>query len=365
MGDTPVWPLEPHTEAKHIILRNYLSRWFRILGLSSLRPDSLLYIDGYAGPGIYKNGEDGSPIIAIKEANHYLYQCEKNNWYKPKIRFLFIEEDTPRYNILLEELSKIKKHPNIIIEVQNSKFEKSEPYILNFLTKHKSPSFIFIDPFGYNLSFDFIKRIMQFPVCEVFINFMFEFVNRFIRRDGQEKVMTNLFGTTEWKSLDLSNSSQSRKKVIHDFYQKQLETHVAKYVRSFEMKGIKNRTKYFLFYCTNHKKGLEKMKEAMWKVDTGGSYTFSDATNPNQLVLFGNEPNYNQLKQDIIKEFSKKEALIDEIEDFIICKTAFLKGRFKTVILKPMEQKGEIEVINSTRKKKFTYPSGTKIKFKI
>ncbi|MHA1469795.1 MAG: three-Cys-motif partner protein TcmP, partial [Candidatus Asgardarchaeia archaeon] len=62
--------IEPHTQAKHEILKRYLQAWYPILSKFNGR---ILYIDGFAGPGEYSNGELGSPIIAINEAkNHTL-----------------------------------------------------------------------------------------------------------------------------------------------------------------------------------------------------------------------------------------------------------------------------------------------------
>src|SRR6266446_7528365 len=60
---TTVWELEPHTRAKHEILRRYLQAWMPILAQGGFK--NILYIDGFAGPGRYAGGEDGSPIIAV------------------------------------------------------------------------------------------------------------------------------------------------------------------------------------------------------------------------------------------------------------------------------------------------------------
>src|SRR5579859_472831 len=68
-------------------------------------------------------------------------------------------------------------------------------------------------------------------------------------------------------------------------YLRQLHTGAA-YVRSFEMSNARDVTDYYLFYATNELLGLKKMKEAMWKTDESGEFRFSDATDPNQLVLF-------------------------------------------------------------------------------
>ncbi|MFV2045518.1 MAG: three-Cys-motif partner protein TcmP, partial [Anaerolineales bacterium] len=62
MPDSTLWALEPHTTGKHKVLRGYLDAWFPILGTWSGR---ILFIDGFAGPGEYRGGEQGSPQIAL------------------------------------------------------------------------------------------------------------------------------------------------------------------------------------------------------------------------------------------------------------------------------------------------------------
>jgi three-Cys-motif partner protein len=52
---TDLWDAEPHTLAKIEIVRRYLFLWFSILSKKSNR---LVYIDGFAGPGGYKNSNE-------------------------------------------------------------------------------------------------------------------------------------------------------------------------------------------------------------------------------------------------------------------------------------------------------------------
>ena len=59
---TTVWPLEDHMLGKHMVLRNYMDAWLPIV-LKTY--DRELFVDGFAGPGEYKNGEVGSPVIAM------------------------------------------------------------------------------------------------------------------------------------------------------------------------------------------------------------------------------------------------------------------------------------------------------------
>jgi hypothetical protein len=63
-----IWKLDPHTVAKHEILRRYLQRWFPILESSHSK---VIYIDGFCGPGRYEDGEQGSPLVVLDLAvNH-------------------------------------------------------------------------------------------------------------------------------------------------------------------------------------------------------------------------------------------------------------------------------------------------------
>lgn len=87
-----VWELEPHTQAKHEILGRYLRAWVPILSLGGFR--KVLYVDGFAGPGIYKGGEIGSPIIALQAARDQIHEITADT------TFLFIEKDSARSEVL-------------------------------------------------------------------------------------------------------------------------------------------------------------------------------------------------------------------------------------------------------------------------
>src|SRR6266511_1485372 len=92
------WSIPEHTRAKHIILRRYLDAWFPIMATQSQR---LVYIDGFAGPGRYADGDDGSPIIALKAA------LAQPRLQATELVFLFIELDPVRKANLDEEVTRL------------------------------------------------------------------------------------------------------------------------------------------------------------------------------------------------------------------------------------------------------------------
>jgi three-Cys-motif partner protein len=107
-----VWELDPHTAAKHMILRRYLQAWLPIL---SRRNERVLYLDGFAGPGIYSEGEPGSPIIALRTAIAFTPRITAD------LLFLFIEADRPRYESLQREVAKLTLPNNIHVQLEHGK----------------------------------------------------------------------------------------------------------------------------------------------------------------------------------------------------------------------------------------------------
>lgn len=354
------WPLEPHTAAKHAILQRYLGAWLPILSNGGF--PQIAYIDAFAGPGSYTGGEDGSPIIALRAMMTHKAPI------RAQCRFDFIELDTERAAALGARVdavcAELGKPANLRIRIHNESFESAYRDIRTSLPRTSTPTLAFIDPFGWTgLPFSIVSEILQRPHCEVFINFMFEEINRFLDHPDQIKNFDALFGSSEWRRC-ASLKGAARNRCIRDAYAKQLSKQ-AKYVRYFEMRNKRDATDYFLFFATNDIQGLKKMKEAMWKIDEGGAFSFSDATNPDQLVIFTAEPNFGDLKRALVAEFSGRGASIEQIEAFVLSETAFREAHFKKQILARMEAEGELAVTQSKDgRKRGTFPPGTVVAFR-
>ena len=188
---------------------------------------------------------------------------------------------------------------------------------------------------------------------------MYEEINRFLNLPDQEKHFDAFFGTQEWREGRRLAEPRIRKRFLHGLYYRQLRDGVgAKYVRSFEMRNNRDRVDYYLFYATNSIIGLSRMKDAMWKVDERGEFSFSDATDTNQLVLLGNEPNFSLLRRQLLANFQGRAASVSEIEEFVLAETAFRMAHYRRV-LKSLEyaEPSMIQVIDPPPgRKRGTYP---------
>jgi len=343
-----IWALEPHTRAKHEILKRYLQAWMVILSQGKF--PEILYIDGFAGPGEYSGGEVGSPIIALDTALAYRPPLTA------KVHFLFVEKDNGRADYLRKKVTS-KTLPGtfqVIVEGGITFEEAFATQYPAFLRNGRLiPTFAFIDPFGWKgTPFSLAKQILAHRSCEVFVNFMYEEINRFIGHPDQIANFDSFFGTTTWRACVGETDPRKRDRCLHDLYLNQLHTTTnARYVRSFGMSNARDVTDYYLFYATNELLGLKKMKEAMWKVDESGEFRFSDATDPNQLVLFEKTPNLPALRAQLIAEFSGKDASIGDIEKFVVAETAFRETHYKG-ILKTLEKDAALKIIHAAPNRK-------------
>lgn len=357
-----MWSIEPHTQAKHEILENYLKAWFPIL---SSWAERIIYLDGFAGPGIYSGGEYGSPVIALQTAVEH-----KLRVHFKELVFFFIEKDKDRAKILTEVL---KKHfsslpKNMTYRVQGAEFAPTLEQVLDELEKREvklAPTFAFLDPFGFSgFPMKLIGRMMSYDCCEVLITFMAGFVKRFLD-EMRAPVLNDLFASDEWKQACNIDDPEKRLRFLLDLYERQLKNvGGAKFVRSFGMIGPHNQLIYYLVYGTKHLRGLEVMKEAMCRVDRRGTYTFSDFTDINQtyLIDYTQDPHWIPKAAEMVQdEFKGKSVSEDAVHQFVIADTPFI---YRKSILEHLERQSPPKIVKVTeRKKMFSYPKGCVITF--
>jgi hypothetical protein len=104
---------------------------------------------------------------------------------------------------------------------------------------------------------------------------------------GHEAQLDELFGNASWRqSLTAIGNLKVLTIQILDLYKQRLLQSGFTFVWTFEMRGKNDSLNYYLVFATKHQLGMEKMKEAMRRIDESGTYCFSDA-HADQQVLFG------------------------------------------------------------------------------
>jgi three-Cys-motif partner protein len=279
--------------------------------------------------------------------------------------YLFIDERVDRVAHLEHELAQLALPPNVKVHVATGRFEDlftSELDAIQAQGSSLAPTFAFIDPFGYSdAPMSLTGRILQFERCEVLIYMPLPFVQRFVGRDGQDVAMTSLFGSDQWREA-IPLSGDARMTFLHNLFRDQLLASGSKYVRSFEIAAGGSHG-YHLFFGTRSALGLERMKEAMWRVDPITGMQFTDSTDPDQPVLFELSLDPTSLVRAVRRRFAAgEEFTITDLEDFVVLETAFLRTHIRRHVLLPAEDSGALEVV-SPRKRARSYPQGTRLRF--
>lgn len=356
-----VWDAEPHTLAKHGILKKYLQAWMAILARqSALLPrgsKSILYVDGFAGPGVYKGGEEGSPIVAIRTAVDHT-----GNLPVP-VRFLFVELELARFQSLQQQLAKLQPMIQASKQVGSAEARQGDcTEVLSAIVDNPNqfggkfgPAMVFLDQFGYSqVPIALVAKIMAWDQCEVLSYLNWDHLNRYLSDPTKAAGITGAFGTEDWKQAIHMPGDQRRTFLLKLYREALITKGGSKYVLDFAMYGRNNTLLYWLFFSTNHIRGLEEMKKAMWSMDESGGFRFSDRDNPGQLLLLkGLDDTW--LAEELSRRLAGKTLTVEEVKNFVLTETPhyLFKGALRKLEMESKVMKPEAPRIG---RKPGTYP---------
>ena len=350
-----VWPLEPHSKGKHDLLREYLPLWLRILG--TWHGDLVLY-DGFAGPGEYKDGEEGSPIIMLNAAADYAIQ-------RPgaRVHCVFVDNERERVDHLERLVDGVGRPGGVDVNILYGEFADEVTKTLRSIARRQNeggsiPSFFMIDTFGIKgVPFSVLSALLALDKSECLFTLMWDAIVRFREHDNLEAYMLELFGDSEWRG----RSGDELKEYAYPRFEQRLRDAGAKYVLVFDL-WKEGRHIYSLFFATKGIKGCHKMKEAIWKVDPTGSYTFRGGkSGQNRLAMTFD---HSGLRDDLRAEFGFGWVSVEQADEFVQGdRTRFHSGHLRKETLSPLERGKVIEVDRPEGGRGFSPGKGIQFRF--
>ena len=199
MKDYSFYKGREQTYLKHLVLENYLERLSWIIGFGS-EYGKICYVDGFSGP--WKSGSEDYEDTSIRISLDILSKTKsglQEMGKSVKFKCIFVEKEEEQFN---ELKSILMQHPRSGIETHplHGEFEELIEEVLSeaegFFT------LFFIDPSGWTgYGLRNIAPIVSRPKSEVVINFMFDYINRFLKPGIDQslaKSFDDLFGDPGW-----------------------------------------------------------------------------------------------------------------------------------------------------------------------
>lgn len=338
----------------------------------------LLYVDCFAGQGVFQDGNPGSPLIALQ----IFKECkEKTASENTVIEPVFIEL---QYAEKLKE--NLKDYPEA--RVVSGSYEESIGSILK--GKQNYNVFLYIDPYGiksldfsffdsFSTSFNSIELLINLnsfgfirEACHVLgVQFLEKAVFDYLDEEDQE-IMLGYMDKTEnaINKMDEIAGGDYWKQIIEDYRAKRIDgyqaeaTFVDKYCKKLKQKyryvlnmplrvKPRQRPKYRMIHATNHREGcllmvdnICKRWEVMQDIQHGDQNTLWSEDFDNQPIDIERiskevEQFYSQYRNDI--------SLTDSLVDFFckngpMCTTSMVKK-----VLEGLEKNGKLTIERSPR----------------
>lgn len=337
------------------IVSSYFPQYCRIL--SKYPQNEFRYIDLFAGPGLYEDKHESTPLMVAKE-------CNADEYLKRHVWMLF--NDKKYIKVLKENFLKLypngtfKKNPffadRTIGECKTVETYLQKNTMLN--GKNSSPALLFFDPFGYKgiktqVLADFLKNWGN----EIFLFLNTKRINAAIDNELFLKHIKDMFPIS-YRVVKLGKGNQenviSRLAYIVDMLGKEFNLLLNKSVYytafQFQEEDI-NTTSHFILHLTKNAKGYELVKTIYndfanvgTTFDGSHTYTFDPKLlNRRDMELFDySSDNIHALADRLIKVYKGKiidaRTLFDEDQ----VNTKFCLSHY-TEALRKLVEEGKIK----------------------
>ena len=373
------------SKVKSLIVSDFFSRYLPIITNSVGVNKTVYYIDLFAGPGYFNNGEKSTPILIMDILDKY--ETSKI----PDVRLILNDQNVGYYRKL--SVSVIGHPAYGKLAVKPEIYNRSASQIdLNRYIQKGVPVFSFIDPWGYvDVSYEQLWTLVKNVGSDNILFFNTNRISEDMGKSPSEKHMNNLFGMEFHNAQTICTAGCHQKVKMEkllvcfskNLYQvaKEKSTKIDFFILPFSFESEqKELVSHYIIFITKNHRAISEMKKVMLKHNnsTNGKFGF-DAKDVDKLTFFRREDDVSLLANAIIKDmFTNYRQLLDiawdlesllkamdryyMLHQYVVTPVAL--SELKEIIQK-LYEKGYIELTHTAGKKRFTNRVTNSGKFKM
>lgn len=337
-----LWERDPHTAAKHTLLRRYLSAWFPIMA-QQFRDTGITFLDAFAGPGEYTNSKESSPSIAMTQAMRNEVATSRT-----QTRLVFIEDDRRRAvhleSLLASRFPRSSRAAGLVTRVHHGKCGDLYERAITEVGGWAGPVFANLDGWGADTDLKIVQRIGQQQSSEVLVTFKDQFFVRFA--NGEQEAGERVFGHSDWRRVD-QVSTPRKKPFLLGLYRQCLHDAGFPYVLTLEMIDEGGHSLH-LFFGTTSDIAVRKFKDGLWEVDGVAGQRFRDPRDPNQMSFDILQPDFTPLATSIVERLEARDHNMAELCQHALLETIYKDSHVKPVVDLLLEQR-RVELVRTGR----------------
>ena len=324
------------TQYKIKYVSEYVREWLYVA--SNMDIKNVLFIDAMANAGIYKDGTIGTSIEILMLFSAFADQHKDKRFY-----LLLNDKDKDRLEAqckLINYFMSDSKPDNIITQMTN---DDVNDYLGNYhkfdqiMCSNKTMCVLFVDPYNFRtVKISAIQRFVERYYCEVLFNV---FTSDRVRNDDDRQIqecLGNIIIPTGKDTINVIANALKKGNINYAF--------------SYAFRIKRNVELYQIMFLTPNKRGLEKLKDALWTVFDGAKYYRNTDMIPAQMSLFDSKELQTYALQEytsdaknlLLQNFRGTGYTFEEIELFIIQNTMLRSNHVIKHVIKPLMETGQI-----------------------